>query len=163
MRIVKNTLKGLIALFIVFSVFAFVSGKTYLFKAVVYNFANIDDYKIFENNTVQVAQAQPWSMSAAYNKINYPDSLNALMEELDAVGLLMIKNDSIQFEKYWDGYSDSSLSNSFSMAKSVSSLLIGVAIKEGKIQSVEQPVDDYSRVQRRSQSCFKNQARINHE
>ncbi len=143
MRVLNNILKGLIVLFIAFSFFAFVSGKTYLFKAVVYNFANIDDYKIFENNTVQVGRPQPWSMSAAYNKINYPDSLNALMEDLDAVGLLLIKNDSIQFEKYWDGYSDSSLSNSFSMAKSVSSLLIGAAIKEGKIQSVEQPVGDF--------------------
>lgn len=143
MPVIKNILKGFIVLFIAFAFFAFVSGKTYLFKAVVYNFANIDDYKIFENNTVKTAIAQPWALSSNYNKVNYPDSLNALMEELDAVGLLVIKNDSIQFEKYWDGYSDSSLSNSFSMAKSVTSLLIGVAIKEGKIKSVDQPVGDF--------------------
>ena len=143
MPVIKNILKGFIVLFIAFAFFAFVSGKTYLFKAVVYNFANIDDYKIFENNTVKTAIAQPWALSSNYNKVNYPDSLNALMEELDAVGLLLIKNDSIQFEKYWDGYSDSSLSNSFSMAKSVTSLLIGVAIKEGKIKSVDQPVGDF--------------------
>ena len=55
----------------------------------------------------------------------------------------MINNDSIVFEKYWDGYSDSSLSGSFSMAKSITSLLIGVAIKEGKIKSVQEPVGDF--------------------
>jgi len=143
MRVILKILKGLIVLFFAFSLFAFISGKTYLFKAVWFNFANIDDYKIFENDTVKIGQPQPWAMSAAYNKINYPDSVNNFMEELDAVALLVIKNDSIQFEKYWDGYSDSSLSNSFSMAKSVTSLLIGVAIKEGKIQSVEQSVGDF--------------------
>jgi CubicO group peptidase (beta-lactamase class C family) len=54
----------------------------------------------------------------------------------------MIRNDSV-FEKYWDGYSDSSLSNSFSMAKSITSLLIGVALKEGKIKSLQEPVGNY--------------------
>lgn len=47
------------------------------------------------------------------------------------------------YEQYWDGYSDASLSNSFSMAKSIVSMLVGVAIKEGKISSVEQPVGDF--------------------
>src|SRR6185436_3239003 len=46
-------------------------------------------------------------------------------------------------EYYWDGYSDSSLSGSFSMAKSITSLLIGAALKEGKIQSLEEPVGNY--------------------
>ncbi len=55
----------------------------------------------------------------------------------------MIKNDSVLFEKYWDGYSDSSLYGSFSMAKSITSLLVGIALKEGKIKSVQDPVDNY--------------------
>jgi CubicO group peptidase (beta-lactamase class C family) len=55
----------------------------------------------------------------------------------------MIKNDSVITEKYWDGYSDSSLSGSFSMAKSITSLMIGAAIKEGKIGSVNDAVGKY--------------------
>jgi len=47
------------------------------------------------------------------------------------------------FEKYRDGYSDSSLSGSFSIAKSITSLLTGIALKEGLIQSPDQPVSDY--------------------
>ena len=46
-------------------------------------------------------------------------------------------------ERYWDGYSDSSRSGSFSMAKSITSLLIGVALKEGKIGSLQDPVGKY--------------------
>lgn len=140
---IKTVIYALLALVIVFSVFAFATGKTYLFKSVIYNFANIDDYKKFENHTVSTGTAKPWAVGSNYNKLPYPDSLNNLLEKLQTVGLLMIDHDSIVAEKYWDGYSDSSLSGSFSMAKSITSLLIGAAIREGKIQSVQQAVGDF--------------------
>lgn len=140
---IKTVIYALLVLVIVFSVFAFATGKTYLFKSVIYNFANIDDYKKFENHTVPTATAKPWAVASNYNKLPYPDSLNNLLEKLQTVGLLMIDHDSIVMEKYWDGYSDSSLSGSFSMAKSITSLLIGAAIREGKIQSVQQAVGDF--------------------
>jgi CubicO group peptidase (beta-lactamase class C family) len=143
MKLLRKLIYSIIALLITFSAFALVTGKTYLFKAAYYNFANIDDYRIFSNNTVVAGKEKPWAIGSNYNQVAYPDSLNQLMEKLRTVGLLMIKNDSIVMEKYWDGYSDSSLSGSFSMAKSITSLLIGVAIKEGKIKSVEQPVGDF--------------------
>ncbi len=143
MKILKRILLFLVGVILIFSAYALVSGRTYLFKAVIYNFANIDDYKKFSNNTVTVAAPKPWKLSSEYNKIAYPDSLNSLMESLSSVGLLMIKNDSVISEKYWDGYSDSSLSGSFSMAKSITSVLIGAAIKEGKIGSVNDAVGKY--------------------
>ncbi|KAF0239958.1 MAG: serine hydrolase [Sediminibacterium sp.] len=143
MKLFKKILAYLAVLLVVFSVLAFATGKTYLFKAVIYNFSAIDDYKKFDNNLVTVGTAKPWAIASDYNKINYPDSLNALLEKLRSVGLLMIKNDSIVMEKYWDGYSDSSLSGSFSVAKSITSILIGAAIKEGKIKSVQQAVGDF--------------------
>ena len=57
--------------------------------------------------------------------------------------MVVIKNDSLLYEKYWDGYSDSSWSNSFSIAKSITSLLTGMAIREGKIKSVDETVSNY--------------------
>lgn len=144
MRILKFVFITLIILLGAFSGYAVLSGKTYLFKAAYHNFSAIDDYTIFENNTVAKAKVvKPWPLADQYNKQAYPDSLNNLLEALSTVGVLMIKNDSILFEKYWDGYSDSSLSGSFSVAKSITSILIGVAIKEGKIKSVDQPVGDF--------------------
>jgi CubicO group peptidase (beta-lactamase class C family) len=130
-----------LALMLLIAVYAVASGKTYLFKAVVYNFAAIDDYKKFSNDTVKVASAKPWAEGTVIK--DYPDSLNQLLEQIETVALLVIKNDSVVLEKYWDGYSDSSLSGSFSMAKSVTSLLIGAAIKDGLIGSVNDPVGKY--------------------
>ena len=143
MKLIKRILRVLALFILVFSLFAWISGRTYLFKAAYYNFAKIDDYKHFTNNTVATGNFQPWQVSKQYNKAVLPDTLTNLLENLKSVGLLMIKNDSIVFEKYWDGYSDSSLSGSFSMAKSITSLLIGVAIKEGKIKSVQESVGDF--------------------
>lgn len=143
----KKFFKGfvwtIVLILIVFSAYAFISGKTFLFTAIRYNFANIDDYEKFSNNEVNTAAPQPWTNAANYNQVSYPDSLNALLEELGTVGLLMIRDDQVVFEKYWAGYSDSSKSGSFSVAKSITSLLIGVALKEGKIKSLEEPVGNY--------------------
>ena len=47
------------------------------------------------------------------------------------------------FEKYWDNYSDESLTNSFSMAKSFTCLCIGAAIKEGKVKSTNQLISGF--------------------
>jgi CubicO group peptidase (beta-lactamase class C family) len=144
MRILKWLFIVLIVVVGAFSAYAVLFDQTYLFKAAYYNFSAIDDYTIFENNKVAKAKEdKPWSLATTYNKNAYPDSLNNLLEDLSTVGVLMIKNDSILFEKYWDGYSDSSLSGSFSVAKSITSILIGAAIKEGKIKSVEQRVGDF--------------------
>jgi CubicO group peptidase (beta-lactamase class C family) len=142
-KLLKFLLYFIICLLFVFSTYAIISGRTYLFKAVYYNFADIDDYKIFTNNTVGAGQPQSWPISTEYNQHSCPDSLTRLLEKLQTIGLLVIRNDSLFFEKYWEGYSDSSLSNSFSVAKSITSLLIGAALKEGKIKSVDEPVADF--------------------
>jgi CubicO group peptidase (beta-lactamase class C family) len=69
--------------------------------------------------------------------------LSNKLEELETVAFLVIKSDSIVLEQYWDNYSAKSFSNSFSAAKSHVSALIGFALKEGKIKSLEEPVANY--------------------
>src|SRR5690349_11575520 len=119
----RRLVTGLLVLVVIFSLFALISGRTYLFKAVWYNFADIDDYEVFTNNTVVTGAPQPWKLAGNYNRPVMPASLKQLLEELKTVGVLVIKNDAVLYEQYWDGYSDSSLSGSFSMAKSITSLL----------------------------------------
>ena len=56
---------------------------------------------------------------------------------------MVIKNDSIVFEKYFDDHKSSSLSNSFSVAKSIVTSMMFKAIMEGKIKGLDQPLSDY--------------------
>jgi len=139
----KRFLKIFFGIIIVINLLIVFSGKYYLYKAVWYNTVNIDDYKLFVNRTVEAGEPQPWKISEKYNKFKLPQYLTSRLEELSSVAFLVVHQDSLLFEKYWQGYSDSSLSNSFSMAKSYVSLLIGAAIKEGKINSLDQPVGDF--------------------
>jgi len=142
-KFLRRLLYALIGIVVAFSLFAVISGKTYLFKAIAYNFADIDDYKKFSNNTVPDGVAQPWEQSAFYNQPVMPDTLAGFLKDISTIGVVVIKSDSILFEKYWEGYNDSSYSSSFSVAKSITSLLIGIAIKEGLIHSVNDPVSNY--------------------
>ncbi|HAK12879.1 MAG TPA: serine hydrolase, partial [Chitinophagaceae bacterium] len=102
--ILLRVFQVVLALMLLIAVYAVASGKTYLFKAVIYNFAGIDDYQKFSNDTVTVAAAKPWAEGNTIK--DYPDSLNQLLEKIETVALLVIKKDSVVLEKYWDGYSD---------------------------------------------------------
>lgn len=146
-KLLKYTLKSFKWIFIVLiilNIAILLSGKTYLYKAVYYNLVNIDDYKIFENRKVPASKTpQPWLISKNYNKTPLSDKLQKKLEELKSVAFVVIKNDSILHEQYWEGYSDTSHSNSFSMAKSWVSLAIGAAIQDGHITSIDQPIADF--------------------
>ncbi len=61
----------------------------------------------------------------------------------NVAGLLIIKNGRIVYERYGLGNSKDSLWISFSVAKSVTSLLIGAAIRDGYIKRIDEKVTDY--------------------
>jgi CubicO group peptidase (beta-lactamase class C family) len=120
-----------------------VSGNSYMYKALVFNYVGIDDLDLFHTRTISNGTPQPWAVSASYNKAKLPDSVRAELEKLHTVSYLVIKDDSLRYEEYWENYNENSLSNSFSMAKSVIALLIGIAHDEGKIRSLDEPVSNY--------------------
>lgn len=105
--------------------------------------AFLEDYKEFPNRTIQKGIAQPWAVSKAYNSVPATDKLKTTHKNLQTVAFLIIKNDSIWHESYFDGYTITSKSNSFSMAKSIVSAALGKAIMQGKIKSLDQKVTDF--------------------
>ena len=145
---IKNILKtiGIIVLIAIVGINVYVisTGKTYFYKAVRYNFAGVDDYQLFENRILHKSiQPQPWLSSKYFNKKTLSDKLQHTLDSLETFAFLVIKNDSVVYESYSDGYSASSFSNSFSMAKTVVSMLIGAAITDGKIKNIDQAVGDF--------------------
>jgi len=61
----------------------------------------------------------------------------------NVAGLLVIKDGNIVFERYGLGNTRDSRWTSFSVAKSVVSMLVGAAIRDGYIRSVDEMVTDY--------------------
>tara|TARA_R100001369_G_scaffold92686_1_gene139120 strand:- start:751 stop:1896 length:1146 start_codon:yes stop_codon:yes gene_type:complete len=106
--------------------------------------AFIDDFKYFESETISASSnPQPWPKAEDYNTVEPTETLAQTNEALGTVAFLIIKNDSIWYENYAEGYSETSQTNSFSMAKSVISALLGKAIDDGYIKSLDQPVGDF--------------------
>lgn len=122
-----------------------------LSRFVFYNFADIKDYRIFPTRTLQ-NDSTKFIFQTAINKLspklittaNYIKlSFDRYLENNKTVAFLIIHNDIIQYEKYFKGYDRTSIVPSFSMAKSITSILIGCAIDDGFIKSVEEPITNY--------------------
>lgn len=139
----KKFLKYFLIVFAIVNVLLITSGNMYVYKALYYTYPDIDDYKIFDNNTVQAANPQPWKVSEQYNKVKLDKSFMDSLEFYKTTAFLVIKNDSVIYENYWEDYNDTSHSGSFSVAKSIVNILIGIAVKEGKIKNIDEPVGNY--------------------
>jgi CubicO group peptidase (beta-lactamase class C family) len=147
MKFLKWLLILLISVFAIAETYIFASGNTYLntlFPLTIFSGKmgpDIDEVTLFKHNEVSIAFPQPWANSNKTVKLS--DSVLQLMESYETVSFVVIKNDTVQYEKHWEGYTDSSLINSFSMAKSITAMLVGCAFKDGLIKSVNEPVANY--------------------
>jgi len=143
MKMVKKILLGLLILVVIINLAVVISGNSYIYKSLVYQLPGIDDYQIFDNSVVSAGAYIPIPEAKKYNKMTLSPVFRNYLLESETVALLVLKNDSVCYEEYWDGYGRESLSNSFSVAKSIVSILIGIAIDEGKIKGVDQKVSDF--------------------
>lgn len=109
-----------------------------------HNTAFIDDYPYFENDTIKKGNvSHPWLNHKNYNSVKETEKLSKVNKDWGTIAYLIIKNDSIWFENYYDGFNKSSKTNSFSMAKSVVTSLLGKAIMDGYIKDLDQPISDF--------------------
>ena len=141
----KKLKKILLIVGIVFGilVIGFLLLPNYAQKALIYLKPGIEDYPIFENRTVAAGIGQEWPIDSLLNQHKIDDETLAKMEVYEPVSFLVVKDGKIIFEKYWEEYGPETLSNSFSMSKSIVGLLVGAAIDDGYIKSIEQPVSDF--------------------
>jgi len=134
----------LLTLVIGVNLYAVISGKTYFYKALKYNLADVDDYKIFKNRKINKStKPQSWPLAKRFNKTELSYDLKDNLKKYKTFAFLVIKNDSIVHEEYNEGYDKDSYSNSFSVAKSIISVLTGIALQEGKIKSLDEPLANY--------------------
>jgi CubicO group peptidase (beta-lactamase class C family) len=149
MNVLKKTAKWVLIILIVLNITIIISGRTYLYKAIGNTYLmgrsgpTIDESEIFYNREVKAGAEQKWNISKAYNSKKISEENQTLFSDLNTIAFVVIKNDSLMHEQYWDGFGEDSKTNSFSMAKTIVSVLVGIAIDEGKIKSVDQPIGDF--------------------
>ncbi|WP_074405633.1 MULTISPECIES: serine hydrolase domain-containing protein [Aquimarina] len=149
-RILKFFFKSLLTIILLCVALLYIFDYDYILKGVrvVYmtghTTAYIDDYSYFDNRTIEKGNATlAWATHPEYNKTQSTDRLNAINKELGTVAFMIIKNDSIWYENYAEGFGIDSKTNSFSMAKSVVTGMLGKAIMDGYIKNLDQPVGDF--------------------
>ena len=69
--------------------------------------------------------------------------VDVYMAEQRTAALVIVHEGKVRFEKYGLGFSTGKRWTSFSVAKSFTSTLVGAAIKDGYIKSIEDKVSDY--------------------
>ena len=150
MKFIKRFFKGLIVLLLLIVVLLYITDYDYILKGVrvVYmtghTTAFIDDHTYFENESIPAStKPQPWKNHKNYNTVAATKELSEINKELGTVAFLVIKNDSIWYENYAEFYGIDSQTNSFSVAKSITSALLGKALNDGYIDSLAQPVGDF--------------------
>ena len=128
-------------------------------KSIIYNVPNVTDYKIFKTSTIEKS-TQPsliprssqnavlpdeflWAISNDNNKVyNYKTPEDFLISQ-GTLSFIVIKNDTIVYEKYFNGFEPDSVRTIFSVSKAFTSALVGIAIDEGYIKGVDQLVSDF--------------------
>jgi len=122
----------------------FVTGNGYLPRGVYCTYLHgkskpdIDDQSLFNTRKIN-----PGSAINLPSNLNNPSAENIqFLNSTESEAFLVFKNDTLVSEWYNTG-ADTTHWNSFSMAKSAISLLIGCAIQEGKISSLQDPISKY--------------------
>ena len=145
----KKTGKYFLFIFIFLNILILFAEKYWIYKAISTTYLKghtssyINDFVYFPSKIIDKGKHQEWLISKNYNKITLPEFIKSINKELETTAFLIIMNDSVVYEEYFHGYSKDSASNSFSVAKSWISTLVGIAVKDGQIQSLNQSISDF--------------------
>ena len=154
-KLIIGILTPIVAIFMAFLILCVITiglySPTFLGRVLVHWDSAVSDYKIFPERIVHKSE-NPYSYTKNINnslqniEVSYSNkqkSLSEFVKATDTTSFLIVKNDEIVYEQYANGYNENSTNTSFSMAKSVVSLLIGKAIENGYINSVKDPIAQY--------------------
>ncbi|MEM1439910.1 MAG: serine hydrolase, partial [Pseudomonadota bacterium] len=141
----KKFILGLGALPVIASLALLLSGHGYIFTALARTYlaghatANIDDHEVFDTRSIDAGVATPWPLHPDYRD-TLPEAFAASLVDGDAVAFLAVHKGELIAEQYFQGYTADSRTNSFSMAKTVLTMLVGRALEDGIIDDLEQPL-----------------------
>jgi CubicO group peptidase (beta-lactamase class C family) len=132
-------------------------GPVYTYRVLVYGESSITDYtRVFPSRAVQ-NQAPAFNFPAAEQAVNLGRQLTytyagkqkviedfeKYLKQSSTTALIIVKNDKLLYEKYFNGYTRDSINRSFSAAKSFTSTLVGLAVQDGYIHSIDDTIITY--------------------
>ena len=92
---------------------------------------------------VWLLERAPQPLPDTYTFQGEERSVEAFLDRVETTALVVLRGDTIVYERYGPDWSDASTATSWSVAKSVMSALVGIALEEGSIESLDDPVARY--------------------
>ena len=134
--------------------FTLLLSSCYSFRSVFWYPTSIYDGKHFPSDTIRndIENFTVFHTGSLKTPLKVPDKLvfseqsgsfKDFLKNSRTVAFLIIRNDTLVYSEYFKEFQESSELASFSVAKSFVSALTGVAIEEGAIKSIDQPVTDF--------------------
>lgn len=127
---------------------------TYLGRYVVWNFPKTNDFKRMPYQAIKHSENEFQfvrmindslfkDMELSFENMKFGGDFNKYLKILKTNAFLVVHRDTIIYEQYYNGYTDSTISKSFSVTKSFLSSLIGIAIEGKFISSVDDKIMNY--------------------
>ena len=140
----KKTLK-LLTVVALLLLIIYASLPYYARQALIHLMPVIDDLNVFSRDTVRhdATHVWQWPLAKNYNCHVLSPHDEHYIDSLQTVAFLVIRQDSLLYESYRDGWCDTLTSNIYSATKTIVGLLTGIALDEGKIHSLDDPVSRY--------------------
>ncbi len=141
---------------IVFLTLACAFCSCYMARAYKFRKFKLSDHTKLDFKKVEAPSTSYQYINGLQNNYSAASSwLDENLKNTQTASFIVIKNDSIVYEKYFDGFTGQTLFPSFSIAKSFVSTLVGIAYEEGNIKSLQEPIINYLPELLKNDSRFK--------
>lgn len=155
----KKTIKiialtPIILLVLILTILSVKYSPVYVYRLISQNVADVYDYQHYENRTIKGAKStfefiknpdEKYVETLFSERVAHSEfkTFDEWAEKSQTTALIFIRKDTVLYEKYFNGFERDSYFHSQSMSKSFISFLIGAAIDEGLITSVNDPITRY--------------------
>ncbi len=102
----------------------------------------INEMDQFSNKVIKSTNPRPWLLHPHSNAVSLSARATDQQKRLGSTAFLVIHHGALLFERYWPPFTASTPTNSFSVAKSVVSILIGICLKDGRL-SLDDPIAQF--------------------
>lgn len=147
-KIAKFFVRLFVLIILIANLFILLSGRFYLYKAIANTyFRGRSGPSIYDRDAFAYQALKPakeifyWKKS--YKNRSLTSDEEQFIQSLKGQSFLVFRNDSLLFEQYWNEHNEKTVSNGFSVTKTLVALLIGIAVEEGKIKSLDDKVGAY--------------------
>lgn len=139
---------GVIVLVLVIAMLVY--PPEYVYRVLAWRESDAFDWQKFPSHPLQAAptayhfdMAPDPRVEELFEQLSGAQDWNSFLEENGTQAFIVIQDGAILYENYFNDTRRDSIVTSFSVAKSFGSALIGIALQEGYIQSVDEPITTY--------------------